>query len=155
MMQQLALCTHTGYPNCTHNFFFNTHLFILLLVLLNCFNGILCIVFFHFFQLYFMDIYGLFVLNKCFILTPNGTLRWVCGPRRPHREVCVCYCWNYSFLQQTSQQRDNKKVSSYIAQYLVLRIAQSTFTLYFPGRPVQSNTVSTSLGSIQPYATIN
>ena len=29
------------------------------------------------------------------------------------------------------------------------------FTLYFPGRPVQSNTISTSLGSIQPYATIN
>ena len=29
------------------------------------------------------------------------------------------------------------------------------FTLYFPGRPVQSNTVSTSLGSIQPYAAIN
>ena len=29
------------------------------------------------------------------------------------------------------------------------------FTHYFPGRPVQSNTISTSLGSIQPYATIN
>ena len=29
------------------------------------------------------------------------------------------------------------------------------FTLYFPGRPVQWNTISTSLGSIQPYATIN
>ena len=33
--------------------------------------------------------------------------------------------------------------------------AQSAFTLYFPDRPVQSNTISTSLGSIQPYATIN
>ena len=29
------------------------------------------------------------------------------------------------------------------------------FTHYFPDRPVQSNTISTSLGSIQPYATIN
>ena len=28
------------------------------------------------------------------------------------------------------------------------------FTHYFPGKPVQSNTISTSLGSIQPYATI-
>ena len=47
------------------------------------------------------------------------------------------------------------KVSSYIAQYPVFRVAQSAFTLYFPDRPVQSNTVLTSLGSIQPYATIN
>ena len=47
----------------------------------------------------------------------------------------------------------HKNVSSYIAQCPVLRTAQSAFTLYFPGRPVQSNTVSTSLGSIQPYAT--
>ncbi|KAK2162678.1 hypothetical protein NP493_1506g00000 [Ridgeia piscesae] len=29
------------------------------------------------------------------------------------------------------------------------------FKHYFPGRPVQSNTISTSLGSIQPHATIN
>ena len=29
------------------------------------------------------------------------------------------------------------------------------FTLYFPDRPVQSHTISASLGSIQPYATIN
>ena len=27
------------------------------------------------------------------------------------------------------------------------------FLLYFPGRPVQSSTISTSLGSIQPHAT--
>ena len=26
---------------------------------------------------------------------------------------------------------------------------------YFPGRPVQSNAISTSLGSIQPHAIIN
>ena len=29
------------------------------------------------------------------------------------------------------------------------------FTLYFPDRPVQSDTISTSLGSIQPFAAIN
>ena len=29
------------------------------------------------------------------------------------------------------------------------------FTLYFPGRPVQSNTIPTSLGNIQPHAIIN
>ena len=29
------------------------------------------------------------------------------------------------------------------------------FTLYFPGRPVHSDTISASLGSIQPYAIIN
>ena len=47
-----------------------------------------------------------------------------------------------------------KKLRSYIAQCPVLLTVQSTFTLYVPSRPVQSNTVSTSLGSIQPYATI-
>ena len=41
----------------------------------------------------------------------------------------------------------------YMAQYPILTIAQSA--LYFPGRPVQSDTVSTSLGIIQPYANIN
>ena len=34
----------------------------------------------------------------------------------------------------------------------ILRIAQ---TLYFPARPVQSKAISTSLGIIQSYATIN
>ena len=29
------------------------------------------------------------------------------------------------------------------------------FTVYFPDRPVHSDTISASLGSIQPYATIN
>ena len=29
------------------------------------------------------------------------------------------------------------------------------FTLYFPDRSVQSDTISTSLGSIKPYTTIN
>ena len=34
---------------------------------------------------------------------------------------------------------------SYIAQFPFLRTGQSAFTRYFPGRPVQSTTVSTSL----------
>ncbi len=29
------------------------------------------------------------------------------------------------------------------------------FTFYFPGRPVQSHTITTYLGNIQPYAAIN
>ena len=33
--------------------------------------------------------------------------------------------------------------------------AQSVFALYFPDRPIHSDTISASLGSIQPYATIN
>ena len=35
------------------------------------------------------------------------------------------------------------------------RDCSKRFTLYFPRRPVQSDTISTSLGSIQPYATTN
>ena len=42
------------------------------------------------------------------------------------------------------------KVSSYIAQYPIFRIAQSAFYTLLPGRPVQSKTISASLGSIQP-----
>ena len=48
-----------------------------------------------------------------------------------------------------------KKASFYIAQYPVLRTIQSAFTLYFPDRLIHSDTISASLGSIQPYATIN
>ena len=35
------------------------------------------------------------------------------------------------------------------------RDCSKRLTLYFPDRPVQSHTISTSLGNIQPYATIN
>ena len=48
-----------------------------------------------------------------------------------------------------------KKVSSNIVQSPVIKTAQSAFTMYFPGTTVQSNTVSTFLGSIQTYPTIN
>ena len=41
-------------------------------------------------------------------------------------------------------------VSSYIAQYPNFRVAQSTFYTLLRGRPVQSKTISASLGRIQP-----
>ena len=63
--------------------------------------------------------------------------------------------WSTTSRLQITVSFNNKKVSFYIAQYPVLWITQRGFTLYFPGRPVQSNTVSTSLGSIQPNATID
>ena len=47
------------------------------------------------------------------------------------------------------------KASSYTAQYPVLRIVQSALQFNFPDRPVHSDTISASLESIQPYATIN
>ena len=43
------------------------------------------------------------------------------------------------------------KVRFYITQYQILRIAQC-LALYSPDRPVQSDAISSSLGSIQPYA---
>ena len=42
------------------------------------------------------------------------------------------------------------KVSSYITQYPIFRIAQSAIYTLLSGRPVQSNTISVSLRSIQP-----
>ena len=35
------------------------------------------------------------------------------------------------------------------------RDGSKRFTLYFPDRPVHSDTISASLGNIQPYVTIN
>ena len=51
---------------------------------------------------------------------------------------------NYS-AAQGRQGLVKVKVSSYIAQYPVLRTAENSFTLYFPSRPVPPNTVSNSL----------
>ena len=45
--------------------------------------------------------------------------------------------------------------SEFLYSATTLRTAQNAFILYFPGKPVKSDTISTSLGSIQPYATIN
>ena len=42
------------------------------------------------------------------------------------------------------------KVSSYIAQCPIFMTAQSAFYTVLPDRPVQSNTILASLGSIQP-----
>ena len=47
------------------------------------------------------------------------------------------------------------KVSSYIAQYPVLRTVQSPLHFTSLGRPVHSDTILDSLGSIQPYAAVN
>ena len=49
-----------------------------------------------------------------------------------------------------SVQLKEVNVSSYIAQYCSKR-----FTLYLTGSPIQSDTISTSLGSMQPHAAIN
>ena len=50
----------------------------------------------------------------------------------------------------------NEKASSYIAHAVSSPQDRSKrFTLYFPGRPVHSDTISASLGSMQPYTTIN
>ena len=57
------------------------------------------------------------------------------------------------FIQLYAFKKVKVKFSSYIVQYPILRIAQSAF--HFQDRPVQPDTISTSLGSIQPYATIN
>ena len=51
-----------------------------------------------------------------------------------------------------------KKVSKVKFLYSAVSSPQdrsNPFTLYFPDRPVHSDTISASLGSIQPYATIN
>ena len=71
--------------------------------------------------------------------------------------VCIMYLTIVWCAQNyvSGYKKKKVKVNFYIAQYPVYRTAQSAFTHYFPGRPVQSNTISTSLGSIQPHATIN
>ena len=63
--------------------------------------------------------------------------------------VVTCFRTLYNDMQV------KVNVSSYIAQIPVLGTVQSDFTLYFHDRPVQSSFVSTSLGGIQPYATVN
>ena len=71
-----------------------------------------------------------------------------------HVRVCITYCC-IKEIKCIHTHTHTYKVSSYIAQYPVLGTVQSDFTIYFPVRPVQSNTVSISLGSIPLYATIN
>ena len=47
----------------------------------------------------------------------------------------------------------NKSKDKFV--YSAVSSPQERFTLYFPDRPVHSDTISSSPGSIQPYATIN
>ena len=88
----------------------------------------------------------------------QSTIRTHVGPIQPCMYTVVtslsqqtCVASNFCTHGYISK----KKVRFYIAQYPVHRTAQSAFTHYFLGRPVQSNTISTSQGSIQPHATIN
>ena len=56
----------------------------------------------------------------------------------------------YSCVKYTRTWMEGIEISSYIAHYPVLGTAQSA--LHFtPDRPVHSNAISTSLGSIQPH----
>ena len=77
------------------------------------------------------------------------------------RQLCYrlklphCHPWNAQYNPLSLPAKLRVKASSYIAQYPVLRTVQSAFTLYFPDRPVHSDTISASLGGIQTYATIN
>ena len=63
--------------------------------------------------------------------------------------LCLLCCKvNDSFLTAV-----HKMEIIHVIQYPVLTTVQST--LHYPDRPVHSDTISASLGSIQPYATIN
>ena len=61
--------------------------------------------------------------------------------------------WNSIFFYLI---RKNKVKASFLYSAVSsLQNRSKRFTLYSPDRPVQSDTISASLGSIQPYATIN
>ena len=67
--------------------------------------------------------------------------------------------WN-SFLISCSDVITCRNVKSKKGKFLYSAVSSpqdhsKRFTLYFPDRPVHSDTISASLGSIQPYATIN
>ena len=63
--------------------------------------------------------------------------------------LCLALHADYCSRRKDKENRIGKFLNSVVSnpQYCPKR-----FTLYFPGRPVQANTISTSLGSIQPYA---
>ena len=71
-------------------------------------------------------------------------------------QIMRCFINKHNFFKYSALSGDVQpmyvvkkvKVCSYVAQYPILRIAQLLI-------PVQSDTISTSLGSIQPYATVN
>ena len=61
----------------------------------------------------------------------------------------MCTCFMYTNVMYTVVVKE-VKVSSYIAQDPIIRIAQSAFLTLLPGRLFQSKIISASLGSIQP-----
>ena len=71
--------------------------------------------------------------------------------------VSLIHCYLFYLLWKKS--REGKKVKGK-GKFLYSAVSSpqdrsKRFTLYFPDRPVHSDTTSTSLGNIQPYATIN
>ena len=59
------------------------------------------------------------------------------------------------YSKSATLQQKKIKVSSYIALLSCAVSSLQDCSKHFPGRPVQSDTISTSLGSIQSYTTIN
>ena len=93
----------------------------------------------------------------------EGICRHCGSPQRMHRTE---HSGNQEFGPLTPRSGKKRRRSRYIidlnkkGKFLYSAVSNpqdssKRFTHYFPGRPVQSNTISTSLGSIQPYATIN
>ena len=82
----------------------------------------------------------------------------LCSPGQGREQCLVCHC--LSSLQITSLPTSTESICNKMGIFLYSAVflpqdCSKGFTLYFPGRPVQSDTISTSLGSIQPYATLN
>ena len=72
------------------------------------------------------------------------------GPVRPTMLCLLNFCvFSGLFIEI------NQCLSNVVKKATGLQDHSKYFTLYFPDRPVQSDTISASLGSIQPYATIN
>ena len=95
---------------------------------------------------------------RCNLPAPCPVLRWLAlsAEQRTSLPASSSSTWGHALFPSDFHPLSNKvKASSYIVQYPVLRTAQSAFTLYFPDRPVHSDTISASLGSIQSYAAIN
>jgi len=62
---------------------------------------------------------------------------------------------NWNKQQETSRHLKLSKGNFLYSAVSSPQDRSKRFTLYFPDRPVHSDTISASLGSIQPYATIN
>ena len=70
----------------------------------------------------------------------------------PHTDKSTCKQFKNIHEMEITQQNKCKFLYSAVS---IPHDRSKRFTLYFPDRPVHSDTISTSLGSIQPYAAIN